>query len=110
MARKKKTDATPEERFGNEWPRQLENFITEVEGIELKMKTLKDERSKTYKRAKEAGFNTVAMKTIVRERQENQDIVAQRIATLEEYREALGAFADTPLGAAAMEEAGESLY
>ena len=91
-------------QISNEWPRNLANAVAEIEAIDVKIETLKDEKRLIYKVLKEQGFHTPAVRIIIRERKEEPDVLAEKLAKLEEYREALGDFADTALGQASLDE------
>jgi uncharacterized protein (UPF0335 family) len=56
-----------------------------------------------YAEAKEAGFDTTILRTVVREQRTDSEARNSRYRLLDAYRAALGLYADTPLGQAAVE-------
>jgi len=86
----------------NNWPKELAGLIATVEDIDQQIGVLKEARRQPFKKAKDLGFHVPAMRQIIKERQEEPDLVANRLAALEDYREALADLADTPLGQAAI--------
>ena len=102
MAKKKEEGNVVQ--ISNEWPRNLASAVAEIEAIDTEIETLKDGRRQVFKRLKEQGFHTPAVRIIIRERKEEPDVLAEKLAKLEEYREALGDFADTALGQAGLDD------
>jgi uncharacterized protein (UPF0335 family) len=55
-----------------------------------------------YAEAKEAGFDTTVLRQIVREQRTDSEARNSRYVLLDAYRSALGLYAETPLGQAAI--------
>lgn len=84
----------------------LRSYIERIERLENEKRALVGDIAEIYKEAKGAGFEPKIMREIVRERRMNAADREEREALLETYRAALGLYADTPLGGAAMQRAG----
>jgi uncharacterized protein (UPF0335 family) len=83
----------------------LQRHVDEIEELIDERKGVNDRIKESYQRAKDAGFQTPILREIIRERKLEADVRADRYALLDAYRRALGMFADTPLGEAAMRRA-----
>ena len=77
----------------------LRSIVERVERI----KSLKEDQKDIFSEAKSAGFDGTALRALIRERAEDQTKRQARVSLVEVYRRALGEFANTPLGEAAME-------
>lgn len=85
--------------------RQLDGYISEIERWEVQKKEIADDISEIYASAGEAGFDTKALRHIVRVRKADRDKQAALESAVEVYKQALGMIADLPLGQAAIERA-----
>lgn len=83
----------------------LQRYVGRIEEKHNERKELNEEIKEIYGEAKDAGFDTTILREIVRERQMEEPARHSRYALLDSYRRALGMFADTPLGQAAMDRA-----
>lgn len=79
---------------------KLNDLVLEIEALDREIEVLKEARRVPFKKAKELGFHIPAMRAIIKERKEEPDLVANKLAAMAEYRTALGDFADTDLGRA----------
>lgn len=109
MARKKKQ---AEPKIGHnggpmmaDQKRQLEGYISEIERWEAQKKEIVDDIGEIYASASESGFDTKAMRHIVKVRKADRDKQAALENAVEVYKHALGMLADLPLGRAAIERA-----
>lgn len=80
----------------------LQGFVSRLDNLSNDRDALNADFKEVYEEAKEAGYNTKALRQIVRERRMDQDALAALNETLEDYRNKLGGLADMPLGEAAM--------
>jgi uncharacterized protein (UPF0335 family) len=113
MARKKKV---VEPKIGHnggpltaDRKKQLEGYITEIERWEDQKKIIVDDIGLIYTAAKDAGFDTRAMRLIVRDRKVSRDKREAFEAIVDVYKHALGMLVDLPLGLAALAEQGKKL-
>jgi len=84
----------------------VKDFITRIGRIEDEITVLKEDQKSIYAEAKAAGHNPAAMKQALKLHRLDADkrYKCERMQeTVEEYRAALGDFADLPLGKAAVE-------
>ena len=84
---------------------QLKAFIERIERLEEEKKATSDDIRDVYAEAKGNGYDVKALKTIVKLRKQDADERAEQAAILETYMAALGMFATTELGRAAIERA-----
>lgn len=82
---------------------QLKAFIERIERLEEEKKALSDDIRSIYAEAKEAEFDTKALRAIIKRRKADPDKLKAHEETVEAYMHALGMLADTPLGRAAIE-------
>lgn len=82
--------------------KKFKGFVSEIERVAQEMRDLSSERAGIYKRAKEEGFDTKAVKEVIRLRRLDNENRAALLNTVDAYMDALGMLADTPLGQAAM--------
>ncbi|MDF2994645.1 MAG: hypothetical protein K0R27_282 [Xanthobacteraceae bacterium] len=80
---------------------QLKSFIERIERLEEEKKTIADDIKDVFAEAKGNGFDTKALRAILRIRKQDADQLAEHQAIVDLYLEALGMLADTPLGQAA---------
>lgn len=81
----------------------LVRYVREVEALTAKMDSIRAEIGATYKDAKEHGFDTKAMRHVIKVRRMEQDARDAFEHAIDSYKHALGMLADLPLGQAAME-------
>lgn len=84
---------------------QLEGYISEIERWEDQKKIIVDDIGLIYTGAKDAGFDTKAMRQIVRERKIAKDKREAFEAVVDVYKHALGMLSDLPLGEAGLKQA-----
>lgn len=84
---------------------QLKAIIERIERLEEEKKTISDDIKDVYAEAKGNGYDTKALRTIVRIRKQDANERAEQETILESYMVALGMLADTPLGQAALQRA-----
>lgn len=85
---------------------QLKAIIERIERLEEEKKTISDDIRDVYTEAKGNGFDTKALRTIIRMRKQDANERAEQEAILETYMAALGMLADLPLGQAALQRDG----
>jgi uncharacterized protein (UPF0335 family) len=109
MARKKKAETPKIGHNGGpltaDRKKQLEGYIGEVERWEEQKKIIVDDIGLIYTAAKDAGFDTRAMRQIVKDRKIAKDKREAFEAIVDVYKHALGMLADLPLGAASLDRA-----
>lgn len=86
---------------------QLRSIIERIERIEEDVKSLNDDKKEIYAEAKSNGYDPRALRELIKERKQDQAKRDEIEAIKDIYRNALGEFVSTPLGAAAVERAGE---
>ena len=69
---------------------QLRAFIERVERLAEEKQTIADDIKEVFAEAKGTGFDTVAMRTIIRERKMDQATRQERETILDLYKSALG--------------------
>ena len=84
---------------------QLRSIIERIEAIETQRAELAADVKEIYQESKSAGFDTKAIRAIIRGRKQDPDERKAHEATVQMYLEALGDFATSPLGQAAMARA-----
>lgn len=94
--------------LGNRSGAQLRAFIERIERLEEEKAAVADQVREVFAEAKGDGYDARAMRALIRERRLTPDELAERAAILDLYRDALGALADTPLGAGAQAQAGKA--
>lgn len=80
----------------------LERYVEELEEKHAERKTLNEAIREVYAQIKQAGMDPATVRQMVRERRLEPEVRADQYRLRNEYREALGLFADTPLGEAAI--------
>lgn len=83
----------------------LKHFVERIERLTDEKDVIANDIGEIYKEAKSAGFDTKAMRAIVRIRRQDAAERAEQQAIVETYMRALGMLASTPLGKAAIERA-----
>lgn len=81
---------------------QLRAIVERIERLEEEKKATSDDIRDVYAEAKGNGFDTKALRAIVRLRKQDAEERAEHEAILDTYKHALGLLADTPLGEAAI--------
>jgi uncharacterized protein (UPF0335 family) len=82
--------------------KHLKSFVERIERLEEEKAGLAEDIRNLYKEAKDSGFDTKALRAIVRMRKEDAQKRAEHQDILETYMHALGMLADLPLGQAAL--------
>jgi len=78
----------------------LQSYVERIERLLGEKAVLQEDIKELYSVAKNQGLNTKALRKLIAERAKPMDQSLEE--TLDAYRAALGALADTPLGAAAV--------
>lgn len=84
---------------------RLRSLIERVERLEEEKRSLAEDIKEVFAEAKGAGFDTKIMRQIIKLRRMDKDDLDEQETLLDIYKRALGMFANTPLGEAAMERA-----
>lgn len=84
---------------------QLKSFVERIERLEEEKKTFTDDIRDVYAEAKGNGFDTKALKAVIRLRKQDKDERDEQQSIIDTYMNALGMLADLPLGRAAIERA-----
>jgi uncharacterized protein (UPF0335 family) len=107
MGRRRKTeDGAAEAKIGHnsnisdEQKLKLGGFVSELERVDADVRELTSERGTIYKAAKEAGFDTKALKHVIKMRRMERSKRDEFESAVDAYRVALGDFVTTPLGQA----------
>jgi uncharacterized protein (UPF0335 family) len=87
---------------GNNSARDLASIIDRIEAMEADKKAISEDIKDVYTEAKGRGYDTAALKEIVKRRREDAQKRETREAIVDTYLAALGQLADTPLGQAAL--------
>lgn len=90
--------------------KQLGGYVSEIERWETEKATIQADIGQIYKSAKDTGFDTRAIRTIIKERKKSKAEREAHDAVCDVYRLALGMLADTPLGTAAMARDGVAAH
>ncbi|HSR77786.1 MAG TPA: GapR family DNA-binding domain-containing protein [Xanthobacteraceae bacterium] len=86
----------------------LKRFVDRIENLHDERKELNGTIRTVYDEIKEAGMDPATVRVMVKERGLDNVVRMDQYRIRDEYRRALGLYADTPLGEAAMERAGAS--
>lgn len=81
---------------------KLSGYISEIERVDAEVRELTSERGTIYKSAKEAGFDTKALKHVIKMRRMEKTKRDEFEAAVDAYQHAMGDFITTPLGQAGM--------
>jgi uncharacterized protein (UPF0335 family) len=81
----------------------LRSMVERIERLDEEIKSLKQDQKDIYAEAKSAGYDTPAMRALIRMRAEDQTKRETREMLVATYAKALGMLADLPLGQAAIE-------
>lgn len=113
MARKKKQ---AEPKIGHnggplmaDQKRQLDGYVSEIERSEAQKKIIVDDIGAIYASATDAGFDTKAIRHIIKVRKADRDKQAALENAVDVYKHALGMLSDLPLGIAALAQKGKEL-
>ena len=87
---------------GNNTAKDLQSLIERIENMEADKKAISEDIKDVYSEAKGRGYDTAAIKEIVKMRREDAEKRRTREAIVDTYLAALGQLADTPLGRAAI--------
>jgi uncharacterized protein (UPF0335 family) len=82
---------------------QLAGYITEIERHESQKATIQADIGLCFNSAKDAGFDTKAMRAVLKDRKKSKAEREAFEAVVDVYKHALGMLADLPLGQAAMD-------
>lgn len=82
---------------------RLQSLVQRIERLEEERKALGSDIKDIYTEAKSAGFDVKVLRQLIVERRKDPAEVEDQRTLLEVYRDALGEFASSPLGRAAME-------
>jgi uncharacterized protein (UPF0335 family) len=85
---------------------QLRSLVDRIESIEQERAELAEDVRGLYQEAKSCGFDVAALRQIVRLRKQDKGERDTRQAVIDAYMHALGDYASTPLGVAAIARAG----
>lgn len=107
MARKKRENGgTTEAKIGHnsnltaDEKVKLTGFISEIERCDADAREIAADRGNIYKAAKEQGFDTKALREVIRKRRMEANKRADFEAAVNAYMVAMGDFVTTPLGQA----------
>lgn len=90
--------------------RAFRGYVKEIEKLTAQMDTIRAEIGATYRNAKEQGYDTKAMRHVIKMRRMEDDAREAFEHAIDTYKHALGMLADTPLGNAAVRQTfGEQL-
>lgn len=85
---------------------RLRSIVERIERLEEERRGLAADIKDIMTEAKSAGFDPKVIRTLVAQRQKDQAEIEEQAQLLEVYKRALGMLADTPLGQAAIGQAG----
>lgn len=88
--------------ISEERKKQLGGYISEIERWEAQKATIQSDIGLIFNAAKDAGFDTKAMRVVLKDRKKSQAEREAFEAVCDVYKHALGMLADLPLGQAAM--------
>lgn len=86
---------------------KLGGYVREIERLNDEIGVLAADRSEIFKSAKDSGFDTAAIRQVIKNRKTERDKREAFEAAVDAYTVALGDFVTTGLGAAAVRRAGE---
>src|SRR5215475_5212817 len=86
----------------------LARYVERIEGLDVERQQLNSRVRVVYDEAKKAGFQPPIVRQIVRERKLEPEVRNDQYRLLDQYRAALGLYADTELGAWAMQRAADA--
>lgn len=84
---------------------RLRSIVDRYERLEEEVRGLRSDQKDIMAEAKSAGFDVKALRALIAERRKDPADVEEHESILDTYRRALGEYATTELGAAAMKRA-----
>ena len=109
MARRKQTDIEHDapklghnSNLNADDQRKLAGYVKEIESVEAELKVLNTDRGEIYKSLKESGFDTAAIKHVIKVRKMDREARDVWENAVDAYMQALGMLSGTPLGEAAI--------
>jgi uncharacterized protein (UPF0335 family) len=88
---------------------QLKSIVERIERLEDEKAAIGSDIKDVYAEAKGNGYDTKALRTIIRLRKQDASERAEQEAVLETYMDALGMLSDLPLGQAALRRVGHQV-
>lgn len=88
--------------INDERKKQLAGYVSEIERWEGEKATIQSDIGLIFNAAKDAGFDTKAIRAVIKDRKKSRAERDAFEAVCDAYRLALGMLADLPLGQAAM--------
>lgn len=88
----------------------LRGFVSEIERAEANKRVIAEDISEMYKSARKKGFDTKAMRHVVKMRLMEAEERRSLETRIDAYKHALGMLADTPLGQAAIRAFGDAPF
>jgi uncharacterized protein (UPF0335 family) len=83
---------------------ELRAYIERIEYCNEQQKEISSDRQQVFKELKQAGYDRDTVRALVTRRKLSEEQREAADALMDQYRSALGDFASTPLGEAAIEE------
>ena len=111
-----KKQAEPEAKIGHnanlnsDEKIKLSGFISEIERLNAEAKVISGDRSEIYKAAKEDGFDTKALRHVIKLRSRERYERDEFENAVDAYCEAMGDFITTPLGQAMQPQDGTAAH
>ena len=109
MARKSRNSDETDPKIGadggaltSDRKKQLAGYISEIERWEAEKATIQADVGLIFVAAKDAGFDTKAMRVVIKDRKKSKTEREAFDAVCDAYRHSLGMLADLPLGEAAI--------
>lgn len=84
---------------------QLKSIVERIEHLEAEKQSIADDIKEIYAEAKGNGYDTKALRAVIRLRKLDADERREQQQIIETYMHALGMLADLPLGEAAIKRA-----
>lgn len=92
--------------MGGNSAKELHHVVERIERLETDKKAIADDLKEVYATAKKSGFDTKALRQLIRERKQDPDERAETEMIIEAYKAALRDFVHLPLGEAAIRAVG----
>ena len=86
---------------------ELRAFVGRIEQLEEEKSVIAEDIKSIYAEAKDGGFDTRALREVIRLRKQDAEERRAHAAIVETYMHALGMLSDTPLGVASIARATE---
>ncbi len=90
--------------IGDNAAARLRSLVERIERLETEKRERAEDIKDIYAEAKSSGFDPKTLRKLVSDRRKEPAEVEEQEALLEVYRRALGEYASTPLGDAAMKK------